>query len=174
MYKKINKILTIGFIGLLSIIFSYNAYAGTIVEKDKIIVSNDFVVVSNTVLNNVEADGTFKKILKIGNTTTIPEKLYQWVTNAWVVTIDTNGNCTKMLGIAIGTNSSINGMLVNGDLTVTNTNLSPGSPIYVSSASGEWGHTIPTNSGEIIRIIGYAIETNKIHFSPDGIWGAIQ
>jgi len=146
-----------------------------IIEKNKLIVSNDFQVTGDSVLNNAEVDGTYKKILKVGNTATTVEKLYQWDNNAWVATINTNENqCNKMMGIALGANSTANGMLTMGDLTVTNTDLSPGAVIYVGSTAGEWTQTVPTNSAYIIRVIGYAIETNKIYIKPDGIWGLIE
>lgn len=54
--QKFNKILTIG---LLSILFSINGYSqGTKIEKSKLIISNDFVVVSNaTFIGNVTFGG---------------------------------------------------------------------------------------------------------------------
>ena len=142
-----------------------------VTETDKIIVSNYFKVYDNSVLNNTEISGTFKKILKTGNTTTVAEKIYQWETNIWVATINTNETqCNKMIGIALGANSTANGILTMGDLTVTNTDLTPGNGIYIGSTAGEWTQIMPTNSGYIIRVIGYATETNKIYIEPDNVY----
>jgi len=109
-----------------------------------------------------------------GNTTTTAGKIYQWATSVWNVAVCTNENmCNRMIAVALGTNSTTAGMLLLGETTVTNNTLSPGAGIYVSATAGEWTQTVPTNSGYAIRFIGYAIETNKIYFRPDGVWGGI-
>jgi len=106
-----------------------------------------------------------------GATATTMGKLYQWSTSVWVAAVCTNENaCNRMLAVARGTNSTSAGMMILGEMTVTNNTLSPGAGIYVSNAGGEWTQAIPTNSGYIVRRIGYATETNKIEVMPDGTW----
>ena len=132
------------------------------------------------VVGNIKASGTntaaaFNLIKYTGNTATTSGKVYQWNTNVWDAAVNTNAEmCNRMLAIAIGANSTTNGMLIRGELTVTNTDLSPGAGIFIDETAGEWTQTVPTTAGYILRSIGYAVETNQIYFNPDGMWAEIQ
>lgn len=106
-----------------------------------------------------------------GDTLTVTQKVYYWSTNEWLPACNTNENmCNRLLGVAIGTNSTTAGILLQGNLTVTNDTLSPGAGIYVGNPAGEWTQTVPTNSGSVIRFIGYATKPNEIFVKPDGLW----
>ena len=54
--------------------------------------------------------------------------------------------------------------------TYTTSGLTTGSVYYVSTTSGEWTTTAPSTTGEIVRIIGYALATTTLYFKPSGAY----
>lgn len=110
-------------------------------------------------------------IIKCGDTTTITGRVYQLeAANTWSLAANTNeANCSRVLGLAVGTNSSSQGIRVFGEQTVTNNDLTVGAAVYVHDL-GEFTQTVPTTDGSIIRAIGHASATNKIFISPDISW----
>tara|TARA_R100000234_G_scaffold120132_1_gene105745 strand:+ start:156 stop:3302 length:3147 start_codon:yes stop_codon:yes gene_type:complete len=84
-----------------------------------------------------------------------------------------------MLGIALGTGIS-DGLLVNGYANISGTltaspvyKLTHGSALYVSTTPGEMTQTQPTASGDVSRVIGYAVSSSTgktIYFNPSGDW----
>ena len=53
--------------------------------------------------------------------------------------------------------------------------ISIGSPLYISTTAGNVSETAPTNSGEIVRLVGHNIYENSsnyavIRFQPDNTW----
>lgn len=88
----------------------------------------------------------------------------------------TGGNAS-LLGIALGTNPNVSGMLINGffdaDAYFTGTWI-PGQAIYIYAAgapSGKMSATAPAASSNFVRIIGYTTDTSKvIYFNPDSTW----
>jgi len=105
----------------------------------------------------------------------------------YTASIDSTSNTAKgMIGISFNVGGR-DCVLLEGDLTVTNTtpgtyecpsvaSLGHGKPIYLSS-SLEATTTIPTTSGQYIRILGHAYHQNGsdsnlwiMHFRPDHTW----
>ena len=79
---------------------------------------------------------------------------------------------TKLLGVALGT-APDEGMLIRGMVTLANTpGGSDGDVIYLSTAASKATSTIPSDTGEVVRIVGYAIDTSnaQIWFDPDKTW----
>lgn len=107
-----------------------------------------------------------------GDTTTITGRVYQQISDGtWQSAVHTNEDlCNKYIGISLGTNSTSDGMVVLGAITVTNEDLSVGSNVYVGATAGFWTQTVPTNDGYIVRAIGYATDTNEIYVTPNPIW----
>ena len=105
----------------------------------------------------------------------------------YTASIDSTSNTAKgMMGISF----SVGGrdcVLLEGDLTITSTtpgtyecpsvaSLGYGKPIYLSS-SLEATTTIPTTSGQYVRVLGHAYHQNGsdsnlwiMHFNPDHYW----
>ena len=79
---------------------------------------------------------------------------------------------SSLLGVAVGTNSTTHGMLLRGVIEVTAiTGVEDvGSRVYVGEANGVITTTVPAHSGDIVRIIGYTLGTNKIYFNPSTTW----
>ena len=72
--------------------------------------------------------------------------------------------------LALETGTGNKNVLMKGLLKNESWSFTPGMPIYLSPISGQMTQTQPSNPGEIIQVIGYAITSNIINFNPDKTW----
>ena len=95
-----------------------------------------------------------------------------------------NTDTTKqgnMLGIALGSNPSNEGVLIRGfsrPNTFNNISSDIGQPIYVGATSGTFTTTVPTSSGNYLRVVGYQVRGLDggipIYFNPESTYITIQ
>ena len=56
----------------------------------------------------------------------------------------------------------------------TTPNSNPGAPIYLSTTAGRAQNAAPSQTGDVVRILGYQLtngeETNAVYFNPDNTW----
>ena len=79
---------------------------------------------------------------------------------------DAESTSSGMLAIALGSNAQTDGMLVRGSIIYSNT-FTPGDILYVSLTEGEITNDISSfTTGDIVRIVGYAMSTGQIYFNP--------
>lgn len=104
------------------------------------------------------------EIIKIGNTTTTAGDLYVLTGSSWGLA--TYSNCTGLMGIAVGTNSSTDGMLVQGTTSAEGGTFTAGNKLYCSATGGSMTTTAPTGSGQIVRIMGYSLGGIQVYFNP--------
>ena len=73
-----------------------------------------------------------------------------------------------LLGIALGAAPS-NGIILRGYARNTLYTFATADILYVSTAPGSITSTSPTGTGDIVRIIGYMIDstTDVLYFNPD-------
>ncbi len=112
-------------------------------------------------------------IMKLGSGTISYSNLYYLASGStWSnASAVTNSTSQGLLGLALGSSVETNGLLLNG-LFSNVWNFDSGLIIYV----GTNGLTVfaPTNSGNIVRIVGYSIDTNYIYFNPDRTFIQLQ
>jgi len=83
----------------------------------------------------------------------------------------------QLLGVGLGGARS-DGVLIKGFIRIPSTeilnvpgsNASPGLPVYISTTAGHFDFTAPSGDGDIVRIVGYAIQDSTdvlIYFDPD-------
>ena len=76
-----------------------------------------------------------------------------------------------LLGIALGSSGTTNGVLLRGYVRFDSKFPTPtaGNPLYIStSISGDMQTSIPSGSGQVVRIVGYGMGTgDAIWFCPD-------
>ena len=112
-------------------------------------------------------------IIKRHTTSTTAGYLYylSHLAATWSTVIANNTGATRMLAIALGTNSGTDGMLLQGIFRKAMHGFSAGSPLYVgSTTAGLLSSSPPTGDEEYARIVGYAIDSNTIYFNPSGTW----
>ena len=126
------------------------------------------IILNESTLTTFDGD-----ILKAGTGSTVQGKVYYLNNlNGWSLA-NANSIVTSdgLLGIAVGSDSSVDGVMINGlakDITYTGTT---GSPLYLSTTDGVITEYPPSGPGFIIRIIGYKLGTSgSILFNPDPTW----
>jgi hypothetical protein len=77
---------------------------------------------------------------------------------------DAEATAYQMLGISLGSNQ----VLVYGVWTTTG--LTAGDVYYVSTTLGGITNVAPSGTGDIVRIVGYALSTTLLFLSPDNTY----
>ena len=106
-------------------------------------------------------------VVYFGNDSTDVGKLYTYNTGTWVEAKNDAEATTKgLLGLALGTNSTTDGMLIYGVYRLANLPVAAGTTLYVSSVGGGTQATAP-GAGKFSRIIGYVVGAdNSLLFCP--------
>jgi hypothetical protein len=115
------------------------------------------------------------EIVKFGGGSTSVGRLYylnssQVWTQANATAASTSIN---MLGIALGTNPGLSGMLIRGFIRSSLYNYTVGLPLYVSKTAGLIVSSIALyTTGNVVRVVGYNTEATNdvIYFNPDNTW----
>ena len=115
---------------------------------------------------NVQGD-----IIKFGNTTTVAGAIYAHTGSGWVLAHSgSSGNASSSLALAVGTNSSGDGMLLRG---MANIGYAPGGnngcALYLESP-GSASHASSGTSGHVVRVVGWNYGSDTIYFNPDNTW----
>ena len=117
------------------------------------------------------------------NTLTAGQIYYLRTTGAWALgDADAASTATLLLGVGLGGGAQTVGVLTEGFIRVPSTEIlnTPGSgavdglPLYLSTTDGHFDFTAPSASGDIVRIVGYAIDDHSsdvlVYFNPDKTW----
>ena len=109
-----------------------------------------------------------------GGSTVDGDIVYMTTAGQWA-SASSNGaaSATTMLGIALGTDPDVDGVLVRGTYTLDHdVGSNQGVPVYLSdTVAGQATVTAPSSSGDIVRIIGYNLgDDGEIWFDPDNTW----
>ena len=75
-----------------------------------------------------------------------------------------------MLGVALGTSSGTHGMLIRGMVTLDHDPGTIADTLFLSTSAGAATATAPSGTGDIVRVIGYSLNSTngQIYFNPDG------
>jgi hypothetical protein len=113
-------------------------------------------------------------ILKIGTGTLVAGNVYYLSSSqAWTAT---NSGATAssdgLIGIALGTSATSDGVLIRGYAKNTSWTSATGSKLYLGPTASSITSTAPSATGSVIRHIGYQIDnsSNKIYFNPSNEW----
>jgi hypothetical protein len=84
---------------------------------------------------------------------------------------NSTGSSTGMLGIAVGSSPTTQGLLVRGYAASSSYTTATGSILYVATSSGLITATPPSSSNHVVRVIGYKTTlSDTIYFTPDPTW----
>jgi len=141
---------------------------------------------------NVQVDGklSFKQPASIGNnsgsgevayfgtgTLTTGKLYYLNTSGVWTETNadDTTAGGSQLLGIALGSSPSSNGVLLRGFFDMTSYlsgTFNEGIPVYVKQLNTGYATvTQPSGTNDFVRVVGYCTSTaNVIYFNPDGTY----
>jgi len=61
-------------------------------------------------------------------------------------------------------------MLIRGFFKDTTWSWTQGNVLYLSTTAGKLTQTQPSGTGDIVRVVGYALSTDEIFFDPSKDW----
>jgi hypothetical protein len=91
--------------------------------------------------------------------------------NTWALANATNSTTgTGLLGVALGTESLVDGVLIRGTVTLSADPGEVADTLFLSTTNGRATSTPASGSGNIIRVIGYCLDgsNSQVWFNPDG------
>lgn len=115
------------------------------------------------------------EIVYFGSGTTVIGNVYYLDGANWALTDATLESKSKyLIGVAIGTNPTVDGMLIRGFAQISSVGgYSNGEILYLSNTTtGDVINVAPTTSTEVVRIVGYVVDNtqNQLYFCPDTTW----
>jgi hypothetical protein len=137
-----------------------SATKGTSIPKRK------FSIPSNTV---AEATGD---VVYLGSTTSMDNGKIYYLNGSgnWVLAdADAIASSKGLLAVALGAASNTDGMLIRGAVTLDHDPGTIGDVLYLSTTAGQASSTAPSGTGDVVRIIGYCLDSTngQILFDPD-------
>ena len=125
--------------------------------------------VSSTALS---ADGDFEgMVAKVGDAgnTLVQGDVYYWngAQNDWVAADNSaEGTSKGIMGIALGTSGTADGVLLSGVYYYgTPPGTAAGDVLYLST-TGDMTQTVPTTTGDFLRVMGQRLDANRVMFMP--------
>ena len=127
-------------------------------------------VLAKTSNTDANADGD---IVYFGGTTSMDAgKIYYFNSSgAWALAdADAESTAKGMLGVALGSASDTNGVLIRGMVTLDTDPGTIGDTVFLSTTAGVATSTAPSGNGDIVRVIGYCLDSTngQVYFNPDG------
>ena len=136
---------------------------------------NEVSKVNSLNLTSAGDYGLGSQIWYYGNTSTNAGRIYYLNTSGtWTIASASAPNTggTSLLAVAAGSNSSTDGMILNG-FVYMNGGVSGniGMPVYLTTGTNQSGglpvNTAPSSVGEVVRVVGNKIDANILFFNPD-------
>ena len=125
---------------------------------------------NKTSTTDADADGD---VVYFGSTTSMDAgKIYHYNSSgAWVLAdADAESTAKGLLGVALGSASNTDGVLIRGMVTLDHDPGTIGDTIFLSTTAGQASTTAPSGNGDILRVVGYCLDSSngQIYFNPDG------
>ena len=96
---------------------------------------------------------------------------YYWSSTGWTATNANFAADSKgLLAIAISSTDFNRGMLIRGFYKDTSWSWTQGNVLYLSTTPSRITQTQPTGTGDIVRVVGYALSSDEIFFDPSKDW----
>ena len=91
--------------------------------------------------------------------------------SSWSLTdADAAGSSKGLLAIATNGAGFDRGMLIRGFYKNTSWSFTVGATLYLSTTGGAITQTAPSGTGDIVRVVGYALAADEIFFDPSQDW----
>jgi len=113
------------------------------------------------------------EIVQFGSGTLTTGQLYFLSSSGtWsLANANSTGSSTGMLGLAVGSSPTTNGLLIRGFAASSSYTYGTGSVVYMATGSGIMTATSPSSSNHVVRVMGYQTTlANTIYFDPDKTW----
>ncbi len=120
------------------------------------------------------ANGLTTNSISAGVTTAVGELLYLATDGEWALAdADAEATASGMMAVSLAVGSDGNPLLVAlaGSFVRDDTfAFTIGEVLYASATAGVITATAPSGTGDIVRVIGYAVTADIVYFNPSGTW----
>jgi hypothetical protein len=120
------------------------------------------------------ANGPTTDSIQAGTTVAIGELCYLNASGQWALAdADAEATAAGMLAISLEAQTVNNAMKVAlpGSFVRDDTwAWTTGNVLYVSTTAGDLTATAPSATGDVVRVVGYAISADVVYFFPSGAW----
>ena len=110
----------------------------------------------------------------ISSETTTPGAIYTLRSGLWtLIDANTDNRVDRLCAVAVGNNSSTDGMLIRGCVTLASAFTAgtdvEGVQVYASETAGQATIDAPSDSTDLVRILGYSlnVSSKRMFFNPD-------
>ena len=129
---------------------------------------------SSTVDGNHDGD-----VVYFGGTTSMTVgAIYHYKSDGTWELADADAASTSdgLLGVALGEESDLTGVLLRGMVTLDHDPGAVGDVLYLSTTGGDSSATAPSGTGDVVRIIGYCLDASngQVWFNPDSTFVEIS
>ena len=108
-------------------------------------------------------------VLSIGSTALTAGTVYMWDGTQWnTANAGAVATADGLMGVATATATGPD-VLVSGIIYMSATG-SAGDPLYLDTTTGALNATAPSASGEVVRVMGYKLDANRVYFNPSNDW----
>ena len=143
-------------------------------EKMRITGAGTVIISGSLTFAPTSSAGAYNgEIVQFGSGTLVAGQLYFLSSSGtWsLANASSTGSSTGMLGIAVGSSPTANGLLVRGFAYSSSYTTSTGSIVYAATGSGLMTTSSPSSSNHVVRVVGYVTTIpNTIYFNPDATW----
>ena len=136
-------------------------------------VSGSFTMTGSMIYASPTSPGFNGEVVKFGAGTLTTGQLYFLSSSGtWsLANANSTGSSIGMLGLALGSSPTTNGLLIRGLAASSSYTYGTGSVIYMATSSGAMTATSPSSSNHVVRVMGYQTTlSNTIYFMPDATW----
>ena len=157
-------------VGGTDITATYNDTAGTLtIDADD---KTSYYPTTSGISSNGDASG---EIVYLGSTEglTAGNIYYYNSSGVWTAAdADAVSSASGFLGMALGSASATDGMLLRGFGKVNSNLATVGSVVYLSTTAGAGTETAPSGPGDVVRVLGYTVNatTDIMYFNPSPDW----
>ena len=149
-----------------------NVFKGNVEFNDDITLIGDSNIKLDTSIAANQSSGIMLPSIGTGSVTV--NKVYYLESNSAWILADANaeGKSTGLLAYANSTGTaSSSRMLLQGIVFDSSHGFTVGEPLYLSTTTeGDLTTTVPSGTGDVARIVGYAITADEIYFKPDNTY----
>ena len=134
--------------------------------------SVEYFFINNPTVSLTSNGEYYGEIMTFGSGSSTVSDCYYWGSSGWVAT-DANSaaNSKGLLALAVSSSGFDRGMLIRGFFKNTAWSFTQGATLYLSSVTaGRITQTQPTGTGDIVRVVGYALSSDEIFFDPSKDW----
>lgn len=148
------------------------AVTASAVSSSGDLIGNTLDVQTNKLAKTSNTDADHQgDVVFFGSTTSMDAgKIYYYNSSGnWALTdADAESSADGLLAVALGAASDTNGMLIKGMVTLDHDPGTVGDPLYLSTTAGQASSTAPSATNDIVRLIGYCLDSTngQIYFNP--------